>query len=47
MTDEGSFELEIEVVGTPDEVFRAIATGRGVSAWLQPTEIEEHFSGEA
>jgi uncharacterized protein YndB with AHSA1/START domain len=47
VTDDRAFELEleIEVVGTPDEVWRAIATGAGVSPWLQPTEIEERVGG--
>jgi uncharacterized protein YndB with AHSA1/START domain len=45
MSDDGRFELEIEVVGTPEQVWNAIATGEGVSAWLQPTEIEEHPGG--
>jgi uncharacterized protein YndB with AHSA1/START domain len=45
MTDDQSFELEIEVQGTPEQVWAAIATGPGVSAWLQPTEIEEEVGG--
>ena len=45
MSDDRGFELEIEVTGTPEEVWAAIATGQGVSAWLQPTEIEERPGG--
>lgn len=45
MSEDRGFELEIEVAGTPDEVWNAIATGQGVSAWLQPTEIEERPGG--
>lgn len=38
-------ELSIEVPGTPEQVWRAIATGPGVSAWFTPTEIEEREGG--
>ncbi len=34
-------EVEIEVPGTPEEVWRAIASGPGISAWFVPTRIEE------
>ena len=40
-----SIQVEIEVPGTPEEVWRAIATGPGVSAWFVPTEIEEKEGG--
>lgn len=33
--------VEAEVPGTPEEVWRAIATGEGVSSWFVPTEIGE------
>jgi len=36
-----SIEVEIEVPGTPEEVWQAIATGPGISSWFVPTEIEE------
>ena len=36
-----SVQVEIEVPGTPEEVWRAIATGPGVSAWFVPTDVEE------
>ena len=36
-----SIQVEVEVPGTPEEVWRAIATGPGISAWLVPTEFEE------
>jgi uncharacterized protein YndB with AHSA1/START domain len=38
-------ELEVEVPGTPEEVWEAIATGPGISAWLQPTEVEPRTGG--
>lgn len=36
-----SLEVELEVPGTPEEVWRAIATGPGISSWFVPAEIEE------
>ncbi len=35
-----SIKIEVEVPGTPEEVWRAIATGPGISAWFVPTEFE-------
>jgi uncharacterized protein YndB with AHSA1/START domain len=35
-----SVQFEIEVPGTPEEVWQAIATGPGVSSWFLPTEFE-------
>ena len=46
MTDDRRMELEIEVPGTPEEVWDAIATGPGISSWLHPTEVEEREGGE-
>lgn len=42
-----SLELEVEVVGTPDEVWRAIATGPGISSWYVPHTVEERAGGAA
>ena len=36
-----SIQVEVEVPGTPEEVWQAIATGPGVSAWFVPTEMVE------
>ena len=36
-----SVQIEFEVPGTPEEVWQAIATGPGISAWFVPTEFEE------
>jgi len=36
-----SVEVEFEVPGTPEEVWQAIATGPGISAWLMPAEFEQ------
>lgn len=35
-----SIQVEIEVPGTPEEVWRAIATGPGISSWFVPTVFE-------
>ena len=40
-----SVELEIEVPGTPEQVWQAVATGRGFSCWFVPTRIEERQGG--
>lgn len=36
-----SLEVAFEVPGTPEEVWQAIATGPGISAWFVPAEFEE------
>ncbi len=36
-----SVQVEVEVPGTPEEVWQAIATGPGVSSWFVPTVMEE------
>jgi uncharacterized protein YndB with AHSA1/START domain len=36
-----SLQVEFEVPGTPEEVWRAIATGPGISSWFVPAEFEE------
>jgi uncharacterized protein YndB with AHSA1/START domain len=45
--DARSIELEIEVVGTPEEVWEAIATGPGISSWYVPHTVEEREGGTA
>lgn len=44
---ERSIELEVEVSGTPEEVWRAIATGPGISSWYVPHVVEEREGGAA
>ena len=36
-----SIQVEVEVPGTPEEVWQAIASGPGISSWFAPTEFEE------
>ena len=40
-----SVQVEVEVPGSPEEVWRAIATGPGISSWFVPTEVEERVGG--
>lgn len=40
-----SVAVEVEVPGTPEEVWQAIATGPGISSWFVPTEVEEGEGG--
>jgi uncharacterized protein YndB with AHSA1/START domain len=41
-----SVQVEVEVAGTPEEVWRAIATGPGISSWFVPTRSEEREGGQ-
>ena len=36
-----SVQVEVEVPGTPAEVWQAIATGPGISSWFVPTTFEQ------
>ena len=36
---------QIEVPGSPEEVWRAVATGPGISTWFVPAEVQEHEGG--
>jgi uncharacterized protein YndB with AHSA1/START domain len=38
-------EITVEVPGTAEQVWDAIATANGVSAWFMPTELEERVGG--
>jgi len=37
--------IETEVPGTPEEVWQAIATGPGLTAWFVPSQVEERQKG--
>jgi uncharacterized protein YndB with AHSA1/START domain len=39
------FELTVEVPGRPEQVWDAIATANGISAWMFPTDMEERLGG--
>ena len=38
-------EFSVEVPGTPEQVWHAIATAKGMSAWFLPTDMEEREGG--
>ncbi|CAA0104317.1 Uncharacterised protein [Mycolicibacterium vanbaalenii] len=38
-------EMEFLVPGTPEQVWQAIATGPGMTAWFAPVTVEEHVGG--
>jgi uncharacterized protein YndB with AHSA1/START domain len=40
-----SFDLEIDVPGTPEQVWEAIATGPGITAWFVPAEVTPGAGG--
>jgi uncharacterized protein YndB with AHSA1/START domain len=42
-----SIEAEVEVPGSPEEVWRAIATGPGITSWFVPSTVEERVDGTA
>ena len=39
------FEVELEVPGTPDEVWQAIATADGIASWMMHVDLEAHEGG--
>ena len=46
MTDETrAIVAEIEVAGTPEEVWAAIASGPGIASWYVPHEVDERTGG--
>jgi uncharacterized protein YndB with AHSA1/START domain len=40
-----TIELEVEVPGTPEEVWQSIATGPGITTWFVPSEVDERVGG--
>ena len=42
-----SVQVEVEVPGTPEQVWEAIATGPGVGAWFVPTDVDGRVGGFA
>ncbi len=39
-------QVEVEVPGTPEQVWQAIASGPGISSWFVPTTVEKDASGK-
>jgi uncharacterized protein YndB with AHSA1/START domain len=42
-----SVEAEVEVPGSPEDVWQAIATGPGITSWFVPTELDGREGGTA
>lgn len=40
-----SVEAQVDVPGTPEDVWNAIATGPGISQWFVPSELEGRIGG--
>ena len=40
-----TLQLDVDVAGTPEQVWQAIATGPGISSWFVPTEVDEREGG--
>ena len=41
-----SVHVEVEVAGSVEEVWRAVATGPGISSWFVPTEVDVDAQGQ-
>lgn len=41
-----SVQVDVEVAGTPEEVWQVMATGPGISCWFVPTDVEEREGGK-
>src|SRR5262245_13467058 len=40
-----SVQAEVEVIGTPEDVWQAIASGPGISSWFVPTKLDQRVGG--
>jgi uncharacterized protein YndB with AHSA1/START domain len=40
-----SVQAEIEVPGTPEQVWQVISTGPGITAWFTPAEVDSRLGG--
>jgi uncharacterized protein YndB with AHSA1/START domain len=45
MSVDRTIEHEVEVAGTPEQVWQAIATGQGITGWFVPAKVEERAGG--
>lgn len=45
-TGRRSVQAEVEVPGTPEQVWNAIATGPGITSWFVPTRLEQQVGGK-
>ena len=46
MSESRSIDMSVEVPGSPEEVWDAIATGPGIGSWFTPTEVDGHVGGQ-
>jgi uncharacterized protein YndB with AHSA1/START domain len=46
VTERRSIEVQAEVPGTPEQVWEAIASGPGITAWFVPTELDPREGGD-
>jgi uncharacterized protein YndB with AHSA1/START domain len=44
-TQTRTIDLSVEVPGSPEQVWEAIATGPGISSWFIPHQVEPHVGG--
>lgn len=46
--DDGRYRavVEVEVPGTPEQIWDLIATGPGIEAWFVPAEVEQRLGGK-
>ena len=40
-----AIELDVEVPGTPEEVWEAVASGPGITAWFVPARVDGRLEG--
>jgi uncharacterized protein YndB with AHSA1/START domain len=45
MSSDRTVEHEMEVSGTPEQAWHAIATGPGITGWFVPTKVDEQVGG--
>jgi len=41
-----TIDLSVEIEATPEQVWEAIATGPGISAWFVPATVDDHVGGK-
>jgi uncharacterized protein YndB with AHSA1/START domain len=45
-SEQRTIDLSVEVSATPEQVWEAIATGPGISAWFVPAVVDDHEGGK-
>lgn len=44
--DKPVIDLSVEIEATPEQVWQAISTGPGISAWFVPASVDDHVGGK-